>query len=53
MDMLDLGNPNLNWLRISQGLGVEAASATTLEECADLMSQSFRRPGPFLIELSI
>lgn len=53
MDMLDLGNPNLDWLRIAQGLGVEAASATTLEECADLMSQSFRRPGPFLIELSI
>ena len=53
MDMLDLGNPNLDWLRIAQGLGVEAASATTLEECADLMSQSFRRPGPFLIELAI
>ena len=53
MDMLDLGNPDLDWVRIAQGMGVEAASATTLEECADLMSQSFKRPGPFLIELSI
>jgi acetolactate synthase-1/2/3 large subunit len=53
MDMLDLGNPNLDWPRISQGLGVESASATTLEECADLMKQSFRRPGPFLIDLAI
>ena len=25
----------------------------TLEACADLMTQSFRRSGPFLIELSI
>src|SRR5207248_120698 len=53
MDMLDLGNPDLNWVRLAEGLGVEAAPAETLEECADLMTQSFRRPGPFLIELSI
>jgi acetolactate synthase-1/2/3 large subunit len=53
MDMLDLGHPNLDWLRIAQGLGVEAAQATTLEECADLMSQSLNRPGAFLIELVI
>ena len=53
MDMLDLGNPDLDWIRIAQGMGVEAAPTTTLEECADLMSQSFRRPGPFLIELAI
>ena len=52
MDMLDLGNPDLDWIRIAQGMGVEAAPTTTLEECADLMSQSFRRPGPFLIELA-
>ena len=34
-------------------LGVEAATADTLEACADLMTQSFRRQSPFLIELSI
>jgi acetolactate synthase-1/2/3 large subunit len=32
---------------------VEAARATTLEQCADLMRASFARPGPFLIELVI
>jgi len=53
MDMLDLGNPDLDWVRIANGMGVEAARAETLEICADLMRQSFVRPGPFLIELVI
>ena len=53
MSMLDLGNPNLDWVKLANGMGVEAAHATTLEECADLMQQSFRQSGPFLIELMI
>jgi acetolactate synthase-1/2/3 large subunit len=53
MQMLDLGNPDIGWVRLANGLGVEAAQAVTLEDCADLMAQSFRRPEPFLIELSI
>ncbi len=53
MRMLDLGNPDLDWVKLAQGLGVEAARATTMEQCADLMAQSFRRDGPFLIELVV
>ena len=53
MNMLDLGNPDIGWVKLAQGLGVEAAQADTLEGCADLMAQSFKRPGPFLIELLI
>ena len=53
MSMLDLGNPNLDWVKLANGMGVEAARATTLEACADLMLQSFRLSGPFLIELII
>jgi acetolactate synthase-1/2/3 large subunit len=30
---------------------VEAARAQTMEQCAQLMAASFRRDGPFLIEL--
>src|SRR5581483_11351429 len=36
MDMLDLGNPDLGWTRLAQGLGIEAAQVDTLEACADL-----------------
>ncbi|RYZ00199.1 MAG: acetolactate synthase large subunit [Comamonadaceae bacterium] len=53
MRMLDLGDPNLDWVKLANGMGVEAARATTLEQCADLMRQSFRQPGPFLVELVV
>ncbi len=53
MDMLDLGNPDIGWVKLAQSLGVEAARADILEACVDLMAQSFKRPGPFLIELMI
>ena len=50
--MLDLGDPDLQWVQIAR-MGVDAARATSMEECADLMAQSFRQPGPFLIELMV
>lgn len=53
MRMLDLGDPALDWVQLANGMGVEAARATTMEECADLMAQSFRQAGPFLIELMV
>lgn len=53
MGMLDLSNPNLDWMKLANGMGVEAARATTLEACADLMRQSFRQQAPFLIDLMI
>lgn len=53
MDMMDLGNPDLDWVGMARSMGVEGAKATTLEACGDLLSQSFARPGPFLIELVI
>lgn len=51
MDMLDLGNPDIGWVKLANSLGVEAAEAGTLERLGDLLAQSFSRPGPFLIEL--
>lgn len=53
MRMLDLGDPGLDWVRLANGMGVEAARATTMEQCADLMARSFRQEGPFLIELMV
>lgn len=53
MDMLDLSNPNLDWVKLAGGLGVEAARAETMEQFADLFVQANARPGPFLIELVI
>jgi acetolactate synthase-1/2/3 large subunit len=53
MNMLDLGNPEIGWVKLASSVGMEADQANTLEACADLMTQSFCRPGPFLIELLI
>ena len=53
MDMLDLGNPDLDWIALAAGMGVEAARAETMETFADLFEQANSRPGPFLIELVV
>jgi acetolactate synthase I/II/III large subunit len=53
MNMLDLGNPDMDWVKIANGMGVEAAKTATLEGCAELMLQSYKTPHPFLIELEI
>ena len=53
LDMLDLGNPDLDWTRLANGMGVEAARADTCERFADLFVQANSRKGPFLIELMI
>ncbi len=53
MDMLDLSNPDLDWVRLANGMGVEAARAETMDSFADLFSQANARPGPFVIELVI
>ncbi|WPB58975.1 acetolactate synthase large subunit [Xylophilus sp. GOD-11R] len=53
MSMLDLGNPGIDFVKLAQGMGVEAARATTIEQCEDLMRASFAQDGPFLIELMI
>ncbi|WP_312807122.1 thiamine pyrophosphate-dependent enzyme, partial [Comamonas sp.] len=53
MQMLDLGNPSIGWVKLAEGMGVEAARATSMEECARLMQASFAQPGPYLIELII
>lgn len=53
MSMLELDNPALDWVKLANAMGVEAARATTMERCADLMAQSFEQPGPFVIELVV
>lgn len=53
LDMLDIGNPDLDWTKLAEGMGVEAARAETCERFADLFAQANARKGPFLIELAI
>jgi acetolactate synthase I/II/III large subunit len=53
VDLFDLENPALDWIRLAGAMGVEAARTQTLEKLADLLAASNRRRSPFLIELVI
>jgi len=53
MDMLDIGNPDLDWVKMANGMGVEAARADNMDAFNDLFQQANQRKGPFLIELVI
>ena len=53
MDMMDLGNPGLDWVRLAEGMGVEAARTETLDGFAGLFAQANGRAGPFVIELVV
>lgn len=53
MGMLDLGRPQLEWLYLANGMGVEAARASTMEQCTDLLKSGFGKTTPLLIELMV
>jgi acetolactate synthase-1/2/3 large subunit len=52
LDMLDLGNPDLDFVKIAAGMGVEGARATSVDEFNDLFESANRRKGPFVIDLA-
>jgi acetolactate synthase-1/2/3 large subunit len=51
MSMLDLSNPELDWVSIARGLGVEASRATTPAEFDDQLASALAERGPRLIEV--
>ncbi|TVS17877.1 MAG: acetolactate synthase large subunit [Gammaproteobacteria bacterium] len=53
MSMLDLSNPELNWVQIAQGMGIEASRASTVAEFNTQIESALRHRGPRLIEAVI
>jgi acetolactate synthase-1/2/3 large subunit len=51
LSMLTLDRPDLDWVSLAKGYGVEAGRATTLDELAVQFSRGLARPGPYLVEL--
>jgi len=49
-DMVDLNRPGLDWLHLSEGLGVPAVRAATAGELAREFERAIAEPGPRLIE---
>jgi acetolactate synthase-1/2/3 large subunit len=49
-DMIDIGRPDLDWVKLSEGMGVEAARAETSQAFAEEFAAAVRAKGPRLIE---
>jgi acetolactate synthase-1/2/3 large subunit len=53
LDMMDIGRPDLDFVKLAAGMGVPGARADTMERFNELFSWSTKQSGPFLIELVI
>jgi acetolactate synthase-1/2/3 large subunit len=51
--MLDLHDPELDWVSLARGMGVEASRAATTEDFARQFEDAMRTRGPRLIEAMI
>jgi acetolactate synthase I/II/III large subunit len=51
--MLDLDDPAINWVKLANGLGVEAVQTRDSSQFTDLLASAMKRRGPFLIEALI
>jgi acetolactate synthase-1/2/3 large subunit len=49
-EMMDLTRPGVDWVKLSEGLGVEASRAATVSEFAVQFRAAVGRRGPALIE---
>lgn len=52
-ELFDISRPALDWVKLSQGMGVEAVRVDTLEAFAKEFAEACARRGPFLIEFVI
>lgn len=53
LDMLDIGNPDLDFVKIAEGMGVSASRATTAEGFNKLYAAAMSERGPKLIEAMV
>jgi acetolactate synthase-1/2/3 large subunit len=51
--LFDLHDPTLDWVKLAEGMGVEAARAETTERFAELFTSAMKTRGPRLIEAVI
>jgi acetolactate synthase-1/2/3 large subunit len=51
--LLDLSNPDIDFVAIAKGFGVPATRATTAEELAAQFSAAIAEPGPHLIDAAV
>jgi acetolactate synthase-1/2/3 large subunit len=51
LDMMDLGNPDIDWVKMAGSLGVAGSRATSMEELAVAFQAGLDENGPYLVEI--
>jgi acetolactate synthase-1/2/3 large subunit len=51
--LLDLSNPELDFVALARGMGVDACRPDTVEEFADAFARALAEPGPHLISVRL
>ena len=53
VDMLSIDRPDLDWVSMAKGMGVDAARARTSDELVQGLNAGLNNEGPYLIEIAI
>ena len=53
IDDLAIGRPDLDWVAMARGMGVEAARAKTCEQLVKGLNAGLRSQGPYLVEVAV
>jgi acetolactate synthase-1/2/3 large subunit len=53
VDMLSIGRPDLDWVSLARGMGVEGSRAKTCDQLVKALSVGLRSKGPYLIEVAL
>ena len=53
LSQLDLHNPDLDWVKLAEGMGVSASKSTTVKEFREQFQSTMKTRGPHLIEVEI
>jgi acetolactate synthase I/II/III large subunit len=51
LDMFDLGRPDLDWVSLARGMGVDGARVETMDDFNRVFAGACARYGPYLIEI--
>jgi acetolactate synthase-1/2/3 large subunit len=51
LDMLDLGNPDIDWVGLAKSLGVPGARVTDMDGFNRRFAEGLATPGPYLVEV--
>ncbi|MGY3622718.1 acetolactate synthase large subunit [Bradyrhizobium sp. USDA 10063] len=51
--MLDIEDPEIDWVKLAGGMGVAAERVTTVQRFAEVFDAALRQRGPFVIEASL